>query len=379
MSESSSTNKKIKLTIVEGSLAIGGVQKLAIDQLRLLDRNIFDIQLITLTQPDRKTFDDEVPDHVKVHKLDFQNIFNIKSLWSLYKVLKEIDPDVVKSSMFFSNTVVRLLKPFIGYKVVAADHNTKKTNKISHKIINKVLSYLTYTIIVDSKMVAEVTAKSDGVPINKYTVIHNGVDMEAVGTSINEFEATRSQIRMEYNIKEDDKLFLTIGRLVEQKNHARMIDAFAQLLKSRKDVKLIIIGDGGLKEELEKRVQELSIGENVTLLGARKDIHRFYAISDFTLLSSDHEGFCIAAMEGLAFGAPLVSTRVAGVSEYLVAGQNGFFADKTPEDLAEKMNIILSLSEAELNTMKQNSKKTADNYSIEKYIKHLEEVFLSCL
>jgi glycosyltransferase involved in cell wall biosynthesis len=101
-------------------------------------------------------------------------------------------------------------------------------------------------------------------------------------------------------------------------------------------------------------------------------------MSDITLLSSDHEGFCIAAMEGLAFGAPLVSTRVAGVVEYLEDGKNGFFAEKTPEDLAEKMEKIVDLSESNFIDFQENSRRTALNYSLESYGKRLTKLFIDC-
>jgi glycosyltransferase involved in cell wall biosynthesis len=99
-------------------------------------------------------------------------------------------------------------------------------------------------------------------------------------------------------------------------------------------------------------------------------------MSDITLLSSDHEGFCIAAMEGLAFGAPLVSPRVAGVVEYLRDGENGLFAEKTPESLAEKMEEILTFSKEKFAEFQSEAQKTADNYSVEKYGERIAKLFI---
>lgn len=378
MPDKEDVKSKIKYTIVEINLVIGGIQMLTVDQLKRLDRDIFDVELVTLVQSNKKDLYNEVPSDVKIHKLNFRGLLDVPSWWAAYKVLKKIKPDVVKSSVFFSNTVTRILKPLVGYQVIAAEHNTNEGKNKVQKILNKILSKLSYTTVVDSKMVAECLSERENIPISRYTVIYNGVDIKAVEASIEEYGPNRSNLREEYNVNESDKLFFTVGRIVKQKNHARMVAAFAELLKTRSDVKLIIIGDGPCKADLEKQINNLRVDGNVTLLSARRDLHKFYAMSDFTLLSSDHEGFCIAAMEGLAFGAPLISTRVAGVSEYLKDGENGFFAEKTPEGLAEAMNRVLQLPEVELEKMKKSAERTAEDYSVEVYIDRISKLIIDC-
>jgi glycosyltransferase involved in cell wall biosynthesis len=368
--------KKIKVAIVENNLVIGGVQKLVIDQLRTLSRELFEIHLITLHQPDIEHFYTLVPDDVRLVKLDFASAKDIKSWFRLYRTLRDIKPDIVKSSMYFSNTVVRILKPFFAYKVITAEHNTNDGKGRLQKLLNRFLHTLSVTTIVDSEMVADHLSKIEKVPRSQYTVIHNGVDLEAIEASKREFLPQRSALRAVYGIGDEDKLFLSIGRMVRQKNHERMIRAFSLLLKKRPNSKLMIIGDGGLKPQLEKLVTELGIKDQVFLLPAIKDIHKFYVMSDITLLSSDHEGFCIAAMEGLAFGAPLVSPRVAGVVEYLRDGENGLFAEKTPESLAEKMEEILTFSKEKFAEFQSEAQKTADNYSVEKYGERIAKLFI---
>jgi glycosyltransferase involved in cell wall biosynthesis len=280
--------------------------------------------------------------------------------------------------MYFSNTVVCLLKPLIGYRVITAEHNTNDGKNSLQRKINRFLNRLSYTTVVDSNMVADYLSETEKLPRDRFTVIHNGVDITAIEESRRLYCPKRDVLRAEFSVASDEKLFLTIGRMVRQKNHLRMVDAFALLVKSRPNCKLMIIGDGGFKDEIELRVKQLGVSDKVILLGSRKDIHQFYVMSDITLLSSDHEGFCIAAMEGLAFGAPLVSTRVAGVVEYLEDGKNGFFAEKTPEDLAEKMEKIVDLSESNFIDFQENSRRTALNYSLESYGKRLTKLFIDC-
>jgi glycosyltransferase involved in cell wall biosynthesis len=159
----------------------------------------------------------------------------------------------------------------------------------------------------------------------------------------------------------------TAGRLVKQKNHELMIRGFSIVAKSRHDAYLCIAGEGGLRQELEAEVRALGLEGRVIFLGGRKDIHRFYTVADSFLLTSRHEGFCIAAMEALAFGLPVVSTRVAGVEEYLVEGKNGFFIESTPESIAITLQRVIELPEGLRKRMGEAGKDTAESFSVKRY------------
>ena len=366
--------KKIKVTILENNLVVGGVQRLVIDQLTALTPDMFEVHLITLTQPDRDDFYERVPKYVRTTRLHFKSTKDIKSWIQLIKILKAHPPDVVKSAMYVSNTIAGVLGLFMKFTVVTAEHNTKDGKNFIQRTINKILSKGSFTTIVDSLQVAEHLSQHEGVPLDRFTVIHNGVDLNKIRTAQKTLIPQRDTIRKRYGVQKDEKLFLSIARMVRQKNHIRMVEAFALLVKQQPTCKLMIVGGGGLKEAVKDRIKELNIGAHVILIDATKDIHQFYSISDFTLLSSDHEGFCISAMEGLAFGAPLVSTRVAGVVEYLEDGVNGYFAEKTPKDLAQKMLQITRLTDKELQSFQTAATATAENYSVEKYCKQFSRL-----
>lgn len=368
-------NRKIRVAIVENNLVIGGVQKLVIHQLCTLDRGKFEPYLVTLVQSETEDFYDQVPPDVPIIRLNFSNPTDIKSWFKLCKTLYKIKPDLVKSSMYFSNTAIRVLQPLLGYKAITAEHNTDDGKGRIQKIINRYLHKLSVTTVVDSEMVASHLSEIEKVPRSQYTVIYNGVDIDAVAASKQVLLPQRDELRLSYGVLPEEKLFLTIARLVRQKNHKRMIEAFSILLERQPSAKLMIVGDGGLKPEIDALVSKLGLKGKVILVSATKDIHQFYIMSDITLLSSDNEGFCIAAMEGMAFGAPLVSTRVAGVIEYLEDGVNGFFAEKTPEDLALKMEQMMTLPEDRFIQFQNEAIKTAMEFSLDKYKSNIQTLF----
>ncbi|MEZ4114042.1 MAG: glycosyltransferase [Candidatus Paceibacterota bacterium] len=372
------TKDKKKVAIVMNDFIVGGVQKLAVDQMNLL-KGEFDFVLITLMQFPRGDFYHLVPEGVKVYKLNFKGFFDIRSLIKLTRILIKEKPQIVKTAMFLSNTIIRVLKIFFGFVVITAEHNTETKRPASHRFLNKLLSKLTYTIIADSNTVADHVSHVEKIPRSKFTVIYNGVEINEIEKSKKEFSEKREEIRKEISASENELVFLTVARLVIQKNHDLMIRGFTKYLTKGGIGKLVIIGDGILMNELKKLSKDLNVENSVIFLGERQDIYRFYAVSDFFLLTSLREGFCISAMNGLAFGLPLISTRVAGVVEYLKDGKNGYFFDDTEESVSDTLIKVSSLSDSDLNKMKTNAEETSKDFSVEVHAEKYRKLFNECL
>lgn len=370
----SKENKKPKIALVMNDFLVGGIQKLAIDQMRLLHKN-YDFSLIVLMQFPKGDFYHLVPEGVKIYKLNFKNFFDIRSLFELIKILRIEKPKIVKTAMFFSNTIIRFIKPIFGFVVITAEHNTESARPTLHRFLNKLLSKITYTIIADSKTVADFVSKTENISRDKFTVIYNGVELEEIRKAKSDFLPNYESIRKDISLDKNDTIFLTVARLVKQKNHELMIRGFANFIARGGNGKLLIIGDGVLGDGLKKLAKDLNIEKSVIFLGERQDIYKFYAVSDFFLLTSVREGFCISAMNGLAFGLPLISTRVAGVVEYLKDNENGFFVEDNEESVGNFLTKVTSLSNEDLTNMKKRAELTAQDFSVEVHTEKYRALF----
>ena len=360
----------MKKTIFIGAndLIVGGVQRLIIDQLRAFDQNEFDVHLAVLMDfKDKGTFYELVPEGVTVHRVGFSGLADIGAWMRLMKLLSKVRPQVVKTATFFSNFVFLILRPFFGYRVIAAEHNTLNIKPLWQRLADKALLPTADTVIGDSTSVVEFVAKAEGINPKHFTVLYNGVDVDAVERAQIEYGPARTSIRAEYSIPPEATVIFTAGRLVHQKNHHLMIEGFAEFVKKGRDAYLMIAGGGKYEQELKELAGKLGVIDRVRLLGEQMNVHRFYAIADIFLLTSRHEGFCIAAMEGLAFGQPLISTRVAGVSEYLKDGVNGFFIEPNADDIAEKLERAITLTDTERASFREEGRKTARAYDIKRY------------
>lgn len=122
-------------------------------------------------------------------------------------------------------------------------------------------------------------------------------------------------------------ILLSVGRLMEEKGHAVLLDAFARLTDEFPDWRLRIVGDGVLRPELEAQVRRLGLEKKVEMPGFTRDVGASYAASRFVVLPSYYESFGMVAAEALAAGRAVLSfDDCAGIAEIVDSGVNGLLA-----------------------------------------------------
>ena len=131
-------------------------------------------------------------------------------------------------------------------------------------------------------------------------------------------------------------------------NQKLLVDAFALVSKDFPDYKLKIYGDGHLRDELQKQIEDYGLTEQVILMGAHKDIFNKISRASLFVLSSDFEGLPNTLIEAMCIGIPSVSTDCSpgGARELINDGENGFVVPcNNPQALAYAMNKVLSDNE----------------------------------
>lgn len=134
------------------------------------------------------------------------------------------------------------------------------------------------------------------------------------------FEEHRASVRKELGIAENIFVAGHVGRFVKQKNHAFLIDIFAELKKRRPDSLLLLVGEGRLMPQIRQKCRALGLEDSVIFTGARTDVYRLYSAMDVFCLPSYYEGMPLVLLEALANGLHcLCSTNVntEGLSEYI--------------------------------------------------------------
>jgi CDP-glycerol glycerophosphotransferase (TagB/SpsB family)/glycosyltransferase involved in cell wall biosynthesis len=154
----------------------------------------------------------------------------------------------------------------------------------------------------------------------------------------------------------DARWFITVGRLSPEKNQTRLLDAFAIVHAGHPETRLLIVGEGSLRLELEERIEHLGLGDAVILTGALSNPYALLARADCFVLSSDYEGQPMVLLEAAVAGLPIVTVRFGSVSDALPAGQL-HIVDQAVEALAQGMRDYLegSVRAAELDAEEYNA------------------------
>ena len=180
---------------------------------------------------------------------------------------------------------------------------------------------------------------------DNYIFIPNGVDTAQFEYSLSK----RQTFRDEQGI--DDKIVIGhIGRFMSQKNHHFLVETFSEMLKVNRNLHLLMIGEGELKSQIEDLVKSLGIEENVTFLGARRDIPEFLSAIDLFLFPSLYEGLSVAMVEAQTSGVPILTSTSVSNEAAITDRIKQISLDLSAREWG---SVALNLIEENINTNRQ--------------------------
>jgi glycosyltransferase involved in cell wall biosynthesis len=151
---------------------------------------------------------------------------------------------------------------------------------------------------------------------------------------------------------------LFVGRLAPEKGHEALLHAWAASLVDRRDAKLLLVGDGPMRQPLAELAQRLGIAEQVVFAGHADDVAPFIAIADVGLLTSLAEGLSNALLEYMAGGLPVIGSRVSGTEDFVVPGETGWlFEPGRRDELAQCLAEAAALEPEGLKRLGQRARQ----------------------
>lgn len=166
-----------------------------------------------------------------------------------------------------------------------------------------------------------------------------GVNIER----IHNCKIDKKEYKRKIGVPEDCILVLSIGEMIERKNHEVIIRALAKV--GNHNIYYAICGKGPLKDYLQNLAKELNVSDRVKFLGFRKDIPELCNTADISAFPSLIEGLGLAGIEAMAAGVPLVSSNVHGILDYVIDGKTGYALN--PEDVDGFAKAISKLADDE--------------------------------
>lgn len=285
----------------------------------------------------------------------------LESIKELKKIILKEKFNVIHSSSIYTMIICKIaviLSRQKNIKLVYTMHGGP--NKSVEKTSKYILNNFTDSLIVLSEETKKELVRN-GVNARKISVIYNGIEFKN-----NSF--INHSIKEKYNLP----LIVSTGRLTEQKGYKYLIEAVDKI--KDKKFKLLIIGDGELREELEKQIEELNIKNKVDLLGFKNNINDYLDIADIFVLPSLWEQFPISILEAMSKKLPIIASRVNGVPEEI--GDSGILVEpKDVEDLANNIRLLLDSEEDRLKLGEAAFDKFISNFTLEHMGKETQKIY----
>lgn len=163
---------------------------------------------------------------------------------------------------------------------------------------------------------------ASGVPARKIRTIANGIDVQ-------KFESARPSLVLNFDYS---KVIGMVARLDLQKGFEYLLRAARELCGAFPELKVVIVGEGPDRNEIERMIQRLGLLSNVILAGQHSDMPAIYAAMDIFVLPSLNEGLPMTILEAMAARKPVIATRVGAIPKVIQDGETGLLVDPADSD-----------------------------------------------
>jgi UDP-glucose:(heptosyl)LPS alpha-1,3-glucosyltransferase len=241
-----------------------------------------------------------------------------------------------------------------------------------------VLRYLEHKIFLDRgcKLIMTNSELVKGQIIEHYKVnperiivIYNGVDTSRFHPGVK--EEYRRDVRGKYGIGKEELVLLFVSNDFKLKRLQSILKAITLLKK--KEIRLLVVGNDS-KGPYQKWAAQNHLGNQVLFLGPKKNIEKYYAVSNIFVLPTLYDAFANVCLEAMACGLPVITTRTNGASELIQDGEHGYILKtQQPEELASRIEALEPLPER--SRMGENAAAKARGFTMEKHISELLKLY----
>lgn len=299
--------KPIRVLQIIGDVVGGGVEQVILNYYRHIDRNEVQFDFI-LHNGALKSYVDNIESlGGKVYKITPYKSNPVKTVLEMYKIMKG-NYQIVHSNM----NALSVFPLFAAYLAgvperILHNHSTDTKAEPLRTFVKHLLRPFARLFANEywacSKLAGEWMYGKQAVADGKVTIINNAIDLKQFAFD----EAKRKKLRKELGLQ-DCFVIGHVGRFMKQKNHDFLVAIFAEVAKKQDNAKLLLIGDGPLREQIENKVKTLGLDEKVTFTGVRSDVADLYNAMDVFCFPSLYEGLGMVAVEAQANGLPVISS-----------------------------------------------------------------------
>ncbi|HLD82311.1 MAG TPA: glycosyltransferase, partial [Patescibacteria group bacterium] len=283
----------------------GGAERFFVELINALNRENFEPYVMCVFKTGALASD--LAKDVPVYEVGKRSKLGLLTLCKLYRKLREIQPDIVHTSLFGGDLWGRIAAVCARVPtIISTEQNLHTTDRFRERFSKRLLNVFTKRVIFISNAVRHDYVKHVPISRDKMRIIPNATSLARYRHERLQFHGTTAQM-------------VVIARLVPQKGHEVLLNALAMIRHASWVCRMV--GDGVLSQTLKERVKALGLENQVLFLGERHDVPQLLRNADISILPSIFEGQGIALLESAASGCFIIASNVDGISEVFEDGK----------------------------------------------------------
>lgn len=359
----------ISVMLIVPTLNGGGSERVMTILANNLDRAKFKVILVLLKE--EGVYLDHLKENIKIINLNAMRVRH--SVFKLFNVLKEHNPDFVLSTLGHLNLTLALLKYFLPTKIkfiaressIVTENNKKEKYPVIFNWLYKILYNRFDCVIAQSFYMANDLISNFKINKKKVVLINNPVEIEKV------IELSKEPLDIIFSEKKLN--LVAVGRLNEVKGFDNLLYIASRI---KREFHLYILGEGEEYLTLKKITNELNLEKKVTFLGFQKNSYKYMSNADYLLMTSIYEGFPNVVLEAQALGIPVIAFNCPGGISEIIDNTNGILVKNMDKHLFSKIIDEIENYTFDANTIRDSVlNRYSVSYIVNKYEKLFKEIY----
>jgi glycosyltransferase involved in cell wall biosynthesis len=376
---------KIRILFVIDGLEYGGGERVFV-QLAAGLRGRY--QVFVASTPGGK-FEQQVKElGIRFYPVNMGRRLYLKPIRWIKEIIRNNKIDLVHSqgarADFFARLAAKMLKPKVKVvnttAVTVESYDVGALRKGAYLFFDRFSASYVDRFIVVSDALRRILINTHKIPPDKVIKIYNGIELDEYRPNGKEVGSQKSEVRREFGLAKNIPVIGAIGRMVWPKGFEYLIRSISEIVKNYPMVKVLLVGDGSLKRNLEDLTERIELKDRVIFTGFRRDIKEILSAVDLLVIPSLQEGFPMITLEAMAMAKLIVATNIDGITEQITDGVDGILVpSKNPSALAKAVTQVLNDKELARTMGLSARKKVEQEFSVEKMVSETEKAYLSLL
>lgn len=386
---SSRQDQKSRVLLVITRLTVGGDTNVVLDiASHFHSHPEFEASLVVGPVPGNETdltdlaYDRGIPTTVIPSLVNRINpVQNLAAVRQLRSIIVRGKYDIVHTHSSVAGIVGRLAAVAVGVPVIVHHvhgwglrEDMSPGMRVLYITLERICARFTSRMIAVSEPTIQKGLDLHICPRERFALIYNGIHLDKFSRQVD-----RARVLAGLGLDPECKVVGMIGRLDKQKNPLDFIRAADVVAIHYPNVQFLIAGDGCLRPDCERLIQELGLRGKFFLLGFRNDIDQILPAINVAALSSLWEGLPVVFQEAMSAGKPIVANNVDGVSDVVIEGETGYLVTPhRPEEMAERILRLLNNDELS-NRLGSTARQNSSMFSSERMVEGIESLYRELL